>query len=67
LGIALRRVFPDFLTAQRRHIEVTPHSADRFVTATVDEVGAEYSVTVADERVVAVPLIHTEVEVEAVG
>ena len=67
LGVALRRVLPLLLTPERRHVEVAPDCAHRLVAAGVDEVGAEHALAVADERVVAVPLIHPEVGVEAVG
>src|ERR1700739_5043642 len=67
LGVALRRFLPGLLTPERRHVEVAPDGAHRLVAAAVDEVGAEYALAVADERVVAVPFIHPEVGVEAVG
>src|SRR6201998_2354483 len=67
LGVALRRFLPGLLTPERRHVEVAPDGAHRLVAAAVDEVGAEYALAVADERVVAVPFIHPEVDVEAVG
>src|SRR6202790_752074 len=67
LGVALRRVLPRLLTPQRRHVEVAPGGAHRLVAAAVDEVGAEHALAVTDERVVAVPLIHPEVGVKAVG
>ena len=35
--------------------------------AAVDEVRAEHVVAVADEHVMAVPFVHAEVDVEAVG
>src|SRR5215475_14795709 len=52
LGVARRRVLPSLLTAERRHVEVAPGGAHRFVAAAVDEVGAEHTLAVADERVV---------------
>src|SRR5260370_38759493 len=58
LGVALRRVLPRLLTPERRHVEVAPGGAHRLVAAAVDEVGAEHALAVADECVVAVPLIH---------
>src|SRR5439155_11080211 len=67
LGVALRRVLPRLLTPERRHVEIAPNGAHRLVAAAVDEVGAEHALAIADERVVAVPLIHPEVGVEAVG
>src|SRR5580704_11495130 len=67
LRISLRRVLPRLLAPERRHVEVAPDGAHRLVTAAVDEVGAEHALTIADERVVAVPLIHPEVSVKAVG
>src|SRR6202035_585228 len=67
LRVALRRVLPDLLTTERRHVEVAPSGAHRLVAAAVDEVGAEHALAVADERVVAVPFGHSEVGVEAVG
>src|ERR1700732_1817333 len=66
LGVTLRRVFPGLLTAERRDIEVAPGGPHRLVAAAVDEVCAEYLVAVADECIVAVPLVHAEVDVEAV-
>src|SRR6202790_594167 len=67
LGVAIRRVLPRLLTPERRHVEVAPGGTHRLVAAAVDEVGAEHALAVADERVVAVPFIHPEVGVEAVG
>jgi hypothetical protein len=37
------------------------------VAAHVDEVGAKYSVSLADERVGTVPFVYVEVFVEVVG
>src|SRR6202140_4675873 len=67
LGVALRRVLPLLLTPERRHVEVAPNGAHRFVAAAADEVGAEHALAVADECVVAVPFVHPEVGIEAVG
>src|ERR1700726_1672653 len=67
LGVALRRILPGLLTPERRHVEVAPGGAHRLIAAAVDEVGSEYALALADERVVAVPFIHSEVGVEAVG
>src|SRR5262249_1954390 len=67
LGVTLWRVFPNLLTAERRDVEVAPGGPHRLVAALVDEVCAEHLVAVADEYVVAVPLVHTEVFVEAVS
>ena len=67
LRVTLRRVFPSFLTPERRDVEIAPSGPHRLVAAVVDEVGAEHSLAVAEEHVVAVPLIHAEVGVEAVG
>src|ERR1700686_2630510 len=66
LGIALRRVLPLLLTAERRHVEVAPDGAHRLVAAAADEIGAEHAFAVADERIVAVPFIHPEVGVKTV-
>src|SRR5690242_4101760 len=67
LGVALGRVFPCLLTAERCHVEVAPDGAHRLVAAVVGEVGAIDLIPVADEGIVAVPLIDAEVRVEAVG
>src|SRR5215813_10980683 len=66
LGVTLWRVLPSLLTAERRDIEVAPCGPHRLVAAVVDEVCAEHLVAVADECIVAVPLVHAEVNVEAV-
>src|SRR5947199_244193 len=66
LRVALRRVLPLLLTPEGSDVEVVPSVPHLLVTAAVDEVGAEHAVTVAYERVRAVPLIHAEVLVEAV-
>src|SRR5262245_57969812 len=64
---ALGRVLPRLLAAERGHVEVAPDGAERLVSAAVDEVRAEDPVAVADEGVVAVPLVDPEVLVEVVG
>src|SRR5881398_1948511 len=66
LGIALRRVLPLLLTPERSDVEVVPGAPHLLVTPVVNEVGAEHVVTVADERVRAMPLVHAEVGVELV-
>ena len=66
LRITLRRVLPSFLTAERREVEVAPGASHRLVAAAVDEVCAEHLVAVAEEHIVAVPLVDAEVFVEAV-
>src|SRR5579859_2492606 len=57
LRVALRRVLPGLLAAEGGHVEVTPGGSHCLVAAAVDEVGAEYLVAIADECVVAVPLV----------
>src|SRR5262249_61681058 len=64
LRIAVRRLLPFLLAAECRHVEVAPHGAHRLVAAAVDEVGAVDALAVADEGVVAVPLVDAEVDVE---
>src|SRR3546814_16093773 len=66
LRIALGRVLPDLLPAQRRDVEVVPGAPHLLVAAVVDEIGAEHAVAIAVEHVRAVPLVHPEVGVEAV-
>src|SRR6476661_9150408 len=66
LGGAVRRVFPSFLTAQRREVEVAPDAAHGFIGAVVDEVSPKHFVAIAEENVVAVPFIDAKVFVEAV-
>src|SRR5262245_54796979 len=61
LGVALRRVFPQFLPPECCHIEIAPDGPHRLVATAVDEVGAEHLVAIADEGVMAVPLVHAEV------
>src|SRR6266481_4118099 len=67
LGVTVWRVLPGLLTAERRHIEVAPGGSHRFVAAAVDEVCEEHPLAVADECIVAVPLVDAEVHIEAVG
>src|ERR1700753_1885443 len=66
LGIAFRRVLPHLLTPECGHIEVAPDGAHRFIAATVNEVGSEHALAVANERIVAVPFVHAEIRVKAV-
>src|SRR5438046_9641936 len=66
LVVALRRILPLLLAPERSDIEVGPGVSHLLVTPVVDEVGAEHAVTVADERVRAMPLVHAEVGVELV-
>src|SRR6516225_3824221 len=66
LGVTLWRVLPNLLTAERRDIEVVPGGPHRLVAAAVNEVCAEHPLAVAEKHVVAVPLVHAEVCVEAV-
>src|SRR5215207_7608458 len=66
LRVALGRVLPLLLASERGDVEVRPGAAHVLVAAAVDEVGAEDLVTLADERVGAVPLAHAEVGVEVV-
>src|SRR5215469_18944650 len=66
LGVTLWRVLPLLLTPERGHIKIAPGAPHRLVAAVVDEVRAKHTLTVADECVVAVPLVHAEVDVEAV-
>src|ERR1700682_4967477 len=66
LGVALRRVLPLLLAAERTHVEVAPGAPKRLVAAVVEEVRAKHAVSVAEERVRAVPLVHAEVGVEVV-
>jgi hypothetical protein len=47
-------------------VEVAPGRPHRLVAAAVDEVGAIDPVAVAEEHVVAVPLVHPKIDVEAV-
>src|SRR5438876_8359431 len=66
LGIALRRVLPFLLAPERGDVEVVPSVPHLLVAAFVDEVGAEHIVAVPNERVRAVPLVHSEVLIEVV-
>src|SRR5438094_3623555 len=66
LGVALRRILPLLLAPERSDVEVVPSVPHLLVAAVVDEVGAKHIVAVADERVRAVPLVHSEVLVEVV-
>src|SRR5882762_2100578 len=67
LGVTLWRVLPGLLTTEGRHIEVAPGGSHRLVAAAVDEVCAEHPLAVADECIVAVPLVDAEVHIQAVG
>src|SRR4029453_17042254 len=67
LRVALRRVLPVLLASECRDVEIVPGTAHLLVAAVVDEVGAEHLFAVADEGVRAVPLVHAEIFVEAVG
>src|ERR1700691_1218238 len=67
LRVTLWRVLPHLLTAEWREVEVAPCTSHRLVPAVVDEVCAEHFITVAEEHVVAVPLVDAEVFVEAVS
>src|SRR5262249_52647314 len=67
LRIALRRVLPLLLTAERRDIQVAPGASHRLVAPEVDEVGPVDSLAVADEGVGPVPLVHAEVFVKVAG
>ena len=59
-----RGVLPRLLAPKRGHVEEVEGVVEHLVAATVDEVGAEHAVTVADEGVGAVPLVDTEIRVE---
>src|SRR6185295_16034245 len=61
LRIALRRVLPFLLAAERRDVQVTPGASHRLVAPAVDEVGPVDPLAVADEGVGPVPLVHAEV------
>src|SRR3569623_1727554 len=67
LGITRGRILPRFLPAERGQVEIAPGRAHRLVAAIDDEIGAEAAVAVADEGVVAMPLVDAEIRVEAVG
>src|SRR5215475_9129727 len=47
LRIARQRVFPGFLAAERRDVEVAPGGAHRFVAPAIDEIGSEHPPVVA--------------------
>src|SRR5688500_18980571 len=66
LRITLGRVFPLLLPPQRSYVEIVPGVPHLLITAIVDEVGTKDAVALADECVRAVPLVHTEIFVEAV-
>src|SRR3546814_20606485 len=61
LRIALGRVLPDLLPAQRRDVEVVPGAPHLLVAAVVDEVGSEHTVAVAEEPILPVPPVHADV------
>src|SRR5208337_5269610 len=67
LGVALRRVLPNLLTAERCDVEVAPGGPHGLIAAVVDEVGAKRALAAAEEHVMAVPLVHAEVGIAAVG
>src|SRR5271168_3614708 len=67
LWVALGRVFPGLLAAEWCCVEVAPGGPHRLVAAVVDEVGTKHTLAVAEEHVVAVPFIHAEIGIEAVG
>src|SRR5918912_480656 len=67
LRVVLGRVLPVLLAAERGHVQVAPSGAHSLVAAAVDEIGAVDLVTLADERVVPVPLVDPEVLVPVVG
>src|SRR5437016_9037298 len=66
LRVAIRRVLPLLLAPKRSDVEVVPSVSHLLVAAVVDEVGSEHIIAGADERVRAVPLVHSEVFVEVV-
>src|SRR5882724_4629618 len=66
LRVVLRRVLPLLLAPKRSDVEVVPSVSHLLVAAGVDEVGSEHAVAVADERVRAVPLVHSDILVEVV-
>src|ERR1700675_4552165 len=57
---------PLLLAPEHSHVKVAPRAPHRLVAAVVDKVSAKHALTVAEEHVVAVPLVHAEVFVEAV-
>jgi hypothetical protein len=64
LGIALRRVLPRLLASERSDVEIVPGASHLLVATVIDKVSAEHLVAVADERIRAVPLVHSEILVE---
>ena len=67
LRVVLGRVLPILLAAERGHVQVAPGGAHGLVASAVDEIGAVDPVTLADKRVVPVPLVDAEVPVPVVG
>src|SRR5215212_10261041 len=67
LRIALRRVLPPLLAAERGDVEIAPGGAKLLIAAGVDEVGPEDPITLPDEGIVPMPLVHPEILVEVVG
>src|ERR671911_382818 len=67
LRVALRRVLPLLLAAERGHVQVAPGGSHGLVTAAVDEIGAVDLITLADEGVVPVPLVDAEILVPVAG
>src|SRR5688500_18049464 len=61
LRVAFRRVFPNFLAAERGDVEIAPCGTHRLVTAAVDEVGTKYLLAIAEEHIVPVPLVDAEI------
>src|SRR5438552_6893377 len=55
LRVALGRILPSFLTAERRDVEIAPDTPHRLVAAVVNEIGAEHLVAVSEEHVMPVP------------
>src|SRR5688500_5613303 len=66
LWIALGRVFPLFLSAERGEVEIVPGVAHLLIAAVLHEVRAEHAIVIADERVRAMPLSHAEIGIERV-
>src|SRR5512133_3256877 len=66
LRIALGRILPLLLAAERRDIEVVPGASHLLVAAVVDEVGSVNLVAVAEEHVGAVPFADAKVGVKTV-
>src|SRR4051812_31193934 len=67
LRIALWRILPHLLAAERRDVEIVPGAAHLLVAAALDEIGAEDAVAVAKEHVGAVPLADAEIGIEIIG